>query len=144
MKPVVFLRIASVLGLIHAVLHTVGGVFGKADPGPQQVAVDAMMSNHFQLMGNMRSYWEFYRGMGLAVSIFLTIEAVVFWQLGSLARTDARRLRPVLVTFVVAYLAMAVNSYLYFFIAPVITETLIAACLMGAIVTAKSAVVEGS
>ena len=138
MKPVVFLRIASVLALIHAVLHTVGGVFGKVDPGPQAVAVDAMMANHFPLMGNIRSYWEFYRGMGLAVSIFLTFEAVVFWQLGSLARTDARRLRPIIATFVVAYLAMAVNSYLYFFIAPVVTETLMAACLGAAIITAGS------
>jgi hypothetical protein len=32
-KPVVFLRIASVLTLIHAVLHTIGGVFGSVDPG---------------------------------------------------------------------------------------------------------------
>ena len=29
MKTTLFLRIASVLTLIHAVLHTIGGVFGK-------------------------------------------------------------------------------------------------------------------
>ena len=84
-KPVLFLRIASVLTLIHAVLHTIGGVFGKVGPGPAAVAVEAMKVNQFLLMGNMRSFWDFYRGMGLAVSIFLTFEAVVFWLLSSLA-----------------------------------------------------------
>ena len=123
--------------MIHAVLHTVGGVFGKVDPGPAAVAVQAMKANQFPLMGNMRSYWEFYRGMGLAVTIFLTFEAVVFWQLGSLARTDANRLRPILATFAIAYLAMAVNSQIYFFLAPVIVEGLIAILLVMAILTAK-------
>jgi hypothetical protein len=136
-KPVLFLRIAAVLTFIHAVLHTIGGVFGKAEPGPAAVALEAMKANQFLLMGYMRSYWEFYRGMGLAVTIFLMAEAVVFWQLGSLARTDARPLRPVVAMFLVAYAVLAVNSYTYFFLAPVIVEILIAACLGMAIVTAK-------
>ena len=136
-KPVIFLRIASVLTLIHAALHTIGGVFSSPDPGPATVAVEAMKANHFLLMGNMRSYWEFYRGMGLMVTIFLTFEAVVFWQLSSLARTDAKRMRPILATFAVAYLAMAVNSQIYFFLAPVIVEMMIAILLVLAFVTAK-------
>jgi glycerol uptake facilitator-like aquaporin len=140
MKPVVFLRIASVLTLIHAVLHTIGGVFSKPDPGAASVAVEAMKANQFLLLGHVRSYWEFYRGMGLAVSILLTAEGIVFWQLGSLAKVDAVRLRPMLATFLLAYLAMTVNSNAYFFMGPVIAEILIAACLLMAIFTAaKSA-----
>ena len=136
-KPVLFLRIAAVLTLIHAVLHTIGGVFSKAEPGPAATAVTAMKMNEFVLMGHMRSYWEFYRGLGLAVTILLTAEAVVFWQLGSLVKRDAPRLRPIVATFLVAYAALAVNSYTYFFVGPVIVEILIAACLGSAIVTAK-------
>ena len=41
-------------------------------------------------------------------------------------------------TFTVAYLVLAVNSYEYFFFAPVITEILIAACLGMAIATARA------
>jgi hypothetical protein len=129
MKATVFLRIASVLTLLHAVLHTVGGVFGKTPPGPASVAAAAMQANQFVVFAVTRTFWQFYRGMGLAVSIFLTIEAVVLWQLGSLAKTDARRLRPIMVAFVIAYVAMAVNSYEYFFVAPVIVEFLIALCV---------------
>jgi hypothetical protein len=137
MRTVVFLRIASVLTFIHAVLHTIGGVFSSADSGVQQATVAIMKANEFPLMGVMRSYWDFYRGMGLAVSVFLVVEAVVFWQLSSLAKTDGPRLRPVLAVFAVGYLGFAVVSYRYFFAAPVITEILIALCLGLAMVSAK-------
>src|ERR1700756_1196465 len=69
MKPVIYLRIASVLTLLHAILHTIGGVFSTPDPGPQQTAVDAMKANTFPLMGSIRSYFAFFRGMGLSVTI---------------------------------------------------------------------------
>jgi hypothetical protein len=138
MKPVLFLRIASLLTLIHAVLHTIGGVFGKVGPGPAAVAVEAMKTNQFLLMGNMRSFWDFYHGLGLGVTISLTAEAVVFWQLGTLAKTDALRLRPIVATFLLAYLALAVNSYTYFFPGPVIAEIVIVLCLGMAFVTARA------
>lgn len=137
MKPQIFLRIASVLALMHSVLHTIGGVFSKPDPGPGAVAVAAMQSNHFLLLGNMRSYADFYRGLGLAVTIFLTVEAIVFWLLASLVKTDGARLRPILVVFAIGYLVFALDSFEYFFIFPVITEILIALCLILAIVTAQ-------
>jgi hypothetical protein len=135
-KTVLFLRIASVLTFIHAVLHTIGGVFGKIEPGPASIAVEAMKANRFLLMGNMRSFWDFYRGLGLGVTICLTCESIILWQLASLAKTDARRLRPMMAAFLCAYLALAVNSYTYFFRGPVIAEILIVACLGIAIVAA--------
>jgi hypothetical protein len=137
MKPVPFLRIAAVLTLMHAVLHTIGGVFGKPDPGAAETAFAAMQSNHFLVMGLTRTYADFYRGLGLAISIFLTAEAVVFWQLGTLAKTQAHHLRAIMATFLIAYLALAVNSYLYIFLPPVIVEAMIALCLAMAIVTSK-------
>src|SRR5439155_13955781 len=54
------------------------------------------------------------------------------------SQTDARRLRPILATFLVAYAALAVNSYAYFFLGRIIAEIFIAAYLGLAIVTAKS------
>ena len=138
-RTVVFLRIAAVLTFIHAVLHTVGGVFGSVGPGPASVAAAAMKANQFLVIGHMRSYWNFYRGLGLTVTICLTAEAVLFWQLGSLAKTDGRRLRPILITFLIAYAVLAVNSNAYFFFGPVVAEILIAACLGVALFSAKPA-----
>ena len=60
MRPALFLRIASVLTFLHAVAHTVGGVFGNAAPGPQQAADLAMKTIHFQVMGLTRTYRDFY------------------------------------------------------------------------------------
>ena len=143
MKAVLYLRIASVLTFIHAVLHTIGGVFGKPDPGVQQATVAVMKANEFPVMGAMRSYWDFHMGMGLAVSVFLTVEAIVFWQLSSLAKTEGLRLRPILVTFLFGYLALTAVSYRYFFAGPVITEILIAGCLGAAIAFARQAAGDG-
>jgi len=140
MKPVIYLRIASVLTLIHAVLHTIGGVFGKPAPGVQAATVLVMKANQFPLMGFTRSFWDFYIGMGLGVSIFLAVEARVFWQLAALAKSQARELRPILATFAAGYLVFAVVSYRFFFLGPVVTEILIAGCLGMAVFTARSEV----
>lgn len=138
MKPVIFLRIASALTLLHSVLHTVGGVFGKPAPGIGAATEAVMRANHFQVLGVTRSYWEFDRGLGLGITIFLTAECIVFWLLASLAKKHASELRPILWVFALAYLVFAVDSYTYFFAGPVIAEILIAACLLGAIATAKA------
>ena len=129
MKPSTWLRIASVLTFVHSVLHTIGGVFGKPAPGPATVADAAMRANHFMFMGQMRTYFDFSRGLGLGITIFLTFEAIVFWMLGSLIQQDGRRLRPILAAFAVAYLLFALNSYVYFFSMAAIMEVVIAACL---------------
>ena len=136
-KPVLFLRIAAVLTLIHAVLHTVGGVFGAVDPGPAATAVQAMKANIFPWMGQTHSFWEFYRGLGLTVTIFLTAESVLMWQLASLAKSGARRLRPMMITLLLAYAVMSIDSYEYFFLGPVIMEILIALCFALAFLTAE-------
>jgi hypothetical protein len=143
MKPVIYLRIASLLTFLHAVLHTIGGVFGQPDPGPQQTAVAAMKANQFPLMGATRSYWSFHMGLGLAVTILLTLAAVVLWQLGSLAKAESYRLRPIYVAFLVGFAAMAVDSYVYFFPPPVITELVIAACVAMAIFTSRAPAPQG-
>jgi hypothetical protein len=137
MKSSVFLRVASLLTLLHAVLHTIGGVFGSPSPGIAAATFATMQANRFPVLGVTRSYWDFYRGLGLGITISLTAEGLLFWVLASLFRRDAERLRPILIIFMASYLVFALNSYAYFFYAPVVVETLIAASLGMAIVTAK-------
>lgn len=129
MKATIWLRIAAVLTFVHSVLHTVGGVFGKTPPGPASVALAAMQANHFVFMGANRSFWDFQRGLGLSVTIFLTMEALVFWLLAGLAKRDGASLRPILAVFVLGYVAFAVDSFVYFFTFAAVMELCIAACL---------------
>lgn len=137
MNPVTFLRIASVITFVQAVLHTIGSIFGTAAPGAQELAVLAMKTNQFQVMGLTRSYWDFHLGTNLAISVTLLVESVVFWQLSSLGKSVGAPLRPLLATYLVGYLGLAVISYRYFFAPPVIGEILIASCLGLAILQSR-------
>lgn len=130
MTPTLFLRIASVLSLIHCVLHTVGGVFGSPKHGAEEIAViETMKSHHFEIAGSMRSYWDFFFGYGLLVTIVLFFLSVFFWQLASLARTNPAWMRPILIVFCLNFLAMSLVAWKYFFIAPAVVEILIAVSL---------------
>ncbi len=137
MKPVLYLRVASVLTLVHAIMHTVGGVFGKPVSG-QAAMIAAQMRYRFEVFGVMRSYADFYRGMGLGITIALTMDAAVLWVLASMARSDSARLRPIVAVFCLGYIAFTLNSLAFFFAGPIIAEILIVLCLGAAIVTARS------
>ncbi len=136
MKTALLLRIASVLTLIHAALHTIGGVFGKPSPGAAAHVAGVMQNTSFPWMGNPRTYWDFLMGMGLGLSIFLTALGIVFWLLASLAPEAGARLRPVLLVFALAFVALAADSLRYFFFGAVIVEVLIAVCLALALAVA--------
>ena len=132
MKAAVLLRVASVLVLINGVLHTIGGVFGHAAPGIQAETESAMKANQFVAMGVTRTYWDYFIGYGLSLTVFLLLQAVVFWQLASLVKTDGMRLRPVVMSFCLACVAGAVLCWRYFFAAPAVFQLVIAGCLLGA------------
>ena len=138
MKPILYLRIASILTLIHSILHTVGGVFGRP-PSGQAAMIAASMRYRFEVFGVMRSYADFYRGMGLGITVALTMDAAILWLLASLAKSDSARLRPIMAVFLIGYLALALNSYTFFFSGPVIAELVIVFCLGAAIVAARHA-----
>jgi hypothetical protein len=137
MKPTLFLRIASILVLIFCAGHTTG-TFSPPAPGVQTMVVQTMKANSFNAMGSMRTFWDFLFGYGLILSIFLLAHCFLFWQLGSLAKTDAWRLRPVFVILALEFLAQAPVAAHYFFIGPLIGSLLIAACLAAAFFTARS------
>ncbi|HUH63823.1 MAG TPA: hypothetical protein VLZ50_12520 [Terracidiphilus sp.] len=139
MKATIWLRIAAVLTLVHAALHTLGGVYGPTPPGPASVARAAMEANRFPFLGPMRSFWDFHMGMGLAVTIFLTVEAVVFWLLASPLKREGAALRPVLAMFALGYMAFAAVSMVYFFPFAAAMEVGIAICLVGAMTSARTA-----
>jgi hypothetical protein len=133
----IWLRVASVLTLIHAVLHTIGGVFGK--PKDEQVAViETMKAHRFLVMGSPRTFWDFFFGYGLILGICLLVQGVLFWQLGEIAKSQPKLIRPIVATFILAFCVNGLIAGRYFFIAPAITEAVIAACLAGAYVTAKT------
>ena len=139
MKASTLYRITAVLLLLFAVGHTLG--FRQTDP---KWGVDALLGSmrsiHFDVQGFNRSYWDFYVGFGLAITIFLAIESIMFWLLGSMTKTEGTKLRPILALFFATYAALAVDAYVFFFFGPLVTDSLIALCLGLATVTVKPSV----
>jgi hypothetical protein len=130
-SPTLFLRVAAVLSLLHCIGHTIGGVFSVDAPAgtKEGAVVAAMKSNQFDVMGATRSYWDFFIGYGLTISVSELLQAVVFWQLASLAKTDPRRMRPIIAVFLVANLGFTILAWKYFFIPPLLGDLLITIAL---------------
>lgn len=136
MKTSTFLRIASVFTSLYFAGHTAGMPWTPGE-GPADLAViEAMKSNRFAAMGSSRTYWDFYFGFGVIISVLQLVQAVVLWQLGSLAKTDASRLRPIIASLFIAFIANAIIGWMYFFAVPVVMAVVIAICLALAFVSA--------
>jgi hypothetical protein len=129
MKPSIWLRIASILTLIHAILHTVGGMFGSPRTTVQATARTVVQSLHFDAFGSSRSYWDFYFGFGLVKSVTLLLSAALLWQLAALVKTDPAKARPFLAMLFVTFIAISAISWVYFFAPPFVFEIAIAACI---------------
>jgi hypothetical protein len=128
MKPVLLLRIASIISLLFAVIHTLGGANSWSPVGETDV-LRAMRSYHFNAGGVSRTYMDFYLGLGFSVGVFLLLQSVVLWQLATLAKVDPIRIRPMVVSFFVASVASAFLSWKFIFAAPAIFSAVIAILL---------------
>ena len=137
-SPTLFLRVAAVLSLLHCIGHTIGGVFSVDAPSvtKEGAVVAAMKSNQFDVMGATRSYWDFFIGYGLTISVCELVQAVVLWQLAGLAKTDPRRIRPIIAAFLLANLGFAILAGRYFFIPPFVGSVLTTIGLVAAYLAA--------
>ncbi len=129
MRPKLPYRTAAVLMAVFTVLHTLA--FSQIDP---KWGIDAliqqMKGTSFDVMGQQRTYWDFYFGAGLEVSAFQILVALVAWELGGL---PGERLAAMPVTRWGLALIMAVVTGLlwrYFFLPPQMFSTLITLCLV--------------
>ena len=122
-------RIASVLLILFALGHTLG--FRRVDPrwGVDSL-INQLSSTHFYVQGFSRSYWDFFTGFGLFVTILLLFAAIVSWQLGGLPGASLAAMPLVTWSLAICFVVVTVLSYQYFFIVPVIFSGVIAVCLI--------------
>jgi hypothetical protein len=128
-KASLFYRIASVLILLLDAGHTSG--FPWSDPA-WGVDLGSMRSTHFFIMGFSRTYWDFYVGFGLSISVILLLAVVLAWQLGGLPASSLALLRGTAWTFALCFAAMTVVSWRYIFILPIAFNIVITLCLTAA------------
>lgn len=131
MKAPLLYRLASVLLLLFAFGHTMG--FRRVDPRwGLDAAIGALKATRFDVQGFSRTYWGFYTGFGLFVTVFLLFAAALAWQLGGLPREVLKGMPLATWGLALCFVAVTVLSWRYFFIAPVVFSGLIAVCLLTA------------
>ena len=128
--PTFWLRAASIIGLLFAAGHTLGAPWTPATGGAAAGVVEAMKRVHFSAMGSDATYWGFYVGFGLSITCYLLALAVITWQVAALAGSDARRMRPMILTLAALYAAVGVLAWMYFFAAPLVLAIFVVACLL--------------
>src|SRR6516164_5243956 len=136
MKAFHFLRSAAVLTLLYWAGHTIGMPWTPYTDPEATAVLEAMKSHSFEAEGFKGTYWDLYFGFGLIISVFLLVQGAVLWQVASLAKTDAIRVRPIVVSFLVAFVINAALSWKYFFVVPVVLAVLTAICLAIALLLA--------
>jgi len=129
MSPALLYRIASVLLVLFAAGHTLG--FRRVDPRwGIDATIGALKATQFQVQGFTRSYWGFYTGFGLFVTVLLVFTGILAWQLGALPKDTLRSLRVVTWALALSFVAVTFLSWRYFFIAPLVFSGVVAACLL--------------
>jgi hypothetical protein len=135
MRTTVLLRVAAAVSLLFAAGHTLGGRKAWSPTGETEV-LKAMRTYRFEVFGVSRTYLDFYRGFGFSLTVSLLLQAVLLWQLSSLARTDPRRAVPMIASFVVASLAGTIVSWIFILPQPAVFSAFLTACLAAALFTA--------
>lgn len=129
MKSSLLYRISAVLLVLFAAGHTLG--FRKVDP---RWGVDSLVASmrtiHFLAQGFDRTYYDFYAGFGLFVSVFLLFAAVLAWQLGSLPKETLALVPLATWSFALCFVVISFFSWKYFFMAPVIFSCVVTLCLL--------------
>ena len=128
MKASIFYRIASVLLVLFAVGHTLG--FRQTQPSwGVDSLVASMRTIHFDVQGLSRSYWDFYVGFGLFVTVFLLFAAVLTWQMGGLPAGTLAAMRGPAWALVICFAVITAMTWRYFFIVPMVFCVVITLCL---------------
>jgi hypothetical protein len=116
MKSKLLLRVAAILILIHAVLHTAGFSQWKQDTDPaKHEVIKQMTGQKLPFMGALHNMGEYYDGFGYAASIALILIAVLLWIVSGELSANLSLSKKVIITISGALLVWAVDEMIYFF-----------------------------
>jgi hypothetical protein len=121
-------RIAAALIVLLDLGHSAG--YPWSDPA-WGVDLHAIQSSHFNVLGSSRTYWNFYVGFGLSVSVFLLLPAITAWQLGNASTQDPQR-RITAWVLSLSFAAITLLDCMFFFIIPIVLSAAITLCLITA------------
>ncbi len=125
-------RIAAALIVLFDLGHTFG--YPWSDPA-WGVDLHAIQSSHFNVLGSSRTYWNFYVGFGLSVSILLVLPAIAAWQLSNPSAREPQW-RTTAWALLLAFVAITALNCVCFFVIPIVFSAAITLCLALALLAA--------
>lgn len=131
MTTAILLRIASVVSFLFTIGHSLGGLKTWSPIGDTDM-LTAMKTYRFDTMGVNRSYLDFYLGFGWSLSVAMLLQSVLLWQLATLARTDAARVRPMIAAFAIATLAGGIIAWQFILPVPALFSAVLLIVLVAA------------
>ena len=131
MKASRLYKVSAALLALFAIGHTIG--FWQVDPhwGADTV-VGGMRSVSFEVQKFNRSYWDFFMGFGLTVTVFLVFATVLAWRFGSMSPEQLAAMTVERWSLAICFVFVAALTWKYFFLAPDILSTVGALTLIGA------------
>lgn len=129
MKAHKLLRIASIITFLYCAGHTSGYPWIPVIGEQELAIVESMKAHQFDVIGSMRSFWDFYLGFGLVVSGFMLAISLVLWQIASLAKRGVNGIRPMILTFFIAFVINTIFEIRFFFVIPIVMAIVISILL---------------
>jgi hypothetical protein len=136
MSSALWLRISSVIALLFAAGHTLGGRKLWSPMGETDV-LNAMRTVRFEAMGVSRTYLDFYLGFGFSLSVLMLMQAVLLWQLAGIAKAQPLQARPMIAVIALASAACGVLAWRFIFPLPALFSLVLTATLLAAWFTAR-------
>lgn len=131
MTTTLWLRISSIISLLFAAGHTLGGLKYWSPMGENPV-LKSMREVPFNTMGVSRTYLDFYLGFGYSLTVAQLMQTALLWQLASLAQKDAASVRPLIAVIAFASLAGAIIAWRFIFPVPALFSLVLFATLLAA------------
>lgn len=136
MNPTIWLRVSSVIALLFAAGHALGGL-KQWSPMGENAVLKAMRETRFETMGVSRGYIDFYMGFGYLLTVLELMIAVLLWQLARNSLNDAASVRPMIATIAVATLINGAIAWRFLFPMPALCSIVLFASLAVAFVAAR-------
>ena len=96
-----------------------------------------MRAFEFDVSGAIRTYWHFYMGFGVYIIVLLLMQAVLLWQMASLARVNPRLVRPLIGAIGVANFIGTAVIWGFVFAVPALMSLACTVCVGLAFVSAS-------
>lgn len=128
MTTTLWLRISSIVSLVFVAGHALGGLKHWSPMGENPV-LQTMRTVRFETMGVSRSYFDFFVGFGHSLTVMMAMQAILLWQLATIASTNNTVVRPLILVFALATAVVGVIAWRFIFPIPAIFSLILLVCL---------------